>query len=61
MDRLAKFLSLVPSARWRSRTVPAAWSNEVRAALSDDLIKIGFGGAIELTEAGRKATAETNK
>lgn len=60
MDRLAKFLNLVPGARWRSRTVPAVWSGEVREALGDDLIKIGFGGVIELTEAGRKAAAETN-
>lgn len=52
-EKLIKFLKLVPSARWRD--VPKVWNEQLRAALSDDFIKIGWGGVIELTDAGKTA------
>lgn len=56
MERLVKFLSLVPGARWRS--APPTWNVELQTALSDDLVKIGWGGILELTDAGREAVAK---
>jgi hypothetical protein len=51
--RLKDFLELVPYANWRSP--PKAWGEQVREALSERLITIGFGGSIKLTDAGRLA------
>lgn len=52
-DRLATFLRLVSRGDWRP---PAVWGGEIRRALSDRLVTIGFGGALKLTDAGaRKA------
>jgi hypothetical protein len=58
-ERLTKFLSIVPTAGagW-CRNVPPVWNAELRAALSDNLIKIGWGGRIELTDAGRDAVKQ---
>lgn len=44
------FLSLVPLAGWRD--VPRVWSEQFREALSGGLVKVGWGGVIELTDAG---------
>lgn len=46
-EQLIKFLKLVPSAHWRD--VPKCWNEQLRAALSDRLVKVGWGGIIELT------------
>lgn len=63
-EKTIKFLTLVPGAGWRANnranSIPTVWNEQVRAALSDQLIAIGFGGAVRLTDAGRLAlkTAE---
>lgn len=58
MDRLLNFLAAVKSAGWRaSNEMPPVWNAELREAMSDNFIKIGFGGSIELTKAGREALA----
>lgn len=46
-ERLIKFLQIVPSAGWRK--VPKGWNEEFRKALSDGLVKVGWGGIIQLT------------
>ena len=46
-EKLIEFLQRVPSARWRN--VPKGWSEQFRTALSDRLVKVGWGGIIELT------------
>ncbi len=50
-EKLAKFLKLVPGASWRMP--PAVWNEQLRRALSDHLVTVGFGGVLELTSAGR--------
>jgi hypothetical protein len=51
--KLTEFLHVVKS---NGRNVPShVWGEEIRRALSDNLIKIGWGGALELTDAGRTA------
>lgn len=45
-DKLARFLALVPTANWK--TPPAVWNEQFRQALSDGLVKIGWGGVIKL-------------
>lgn len=50
--RLKQFLELVKAG---SRPNPAAWGAPLRAALSEGFIKVGWGGRIELTDAGKHA------
>jgi hypothetical protein len=50
-EKLLKFLSIVPRANWLH--VPSVWNEQLRQALGDNLIRVGWGGRIELTEAGR--------
>jgi len=52
------FLALVPLAGWR-RSVPPTWRDELREALSGGLVKVGWGGIIELTETGDAAVAKS--
>jgi hypothetical protein len=49
-DKLRRFLRTVPNARWRSGQMPPVWNEQVRQALCDQLILIGFGGLVKLTE-----------
>ena len=49
-ERLVTFLNLVATANWRQP--PPVWNEQLRQALSDDLVRIGFGGVIKLTDAG---------
>jgi hypothetical protein len=49
-DRLTEFLRLVRVARWRG--APHNWSIELRQALNDDLVSVGFGGLLKLTDKG---------
>jgi hypothetical protein len=56
--QLAKFLSVVGQGPGWRNGVPAVWNDEMRAALGDDLVKVGFGGVIELTKAGRDVLAQ---
>lgn len=51
MDRLGRFLDLVHTAG--GIRVPPAWSDELRKALADGLVRVGWGGGIEITDAGR--------
>lgn len=57
-DRLRQFLSLVPNANWRGQP-PAVWNEQLREALSDGLVTVGFGGLLSLTDAGRTALNPT--
>ena len=59
MTRLQEFLTLIRFAHVRN---PAAcWGEELRHSLSENLIKVGWGGRIEITDAGRKVLIETEK
>jgi hypothetical protein len=51
-NRLKQFLELV---RDGVRPNPAAWGALLRAAMSENYIKVGWGGRLELTAAGRLA------
>lgn len=51
--RLINFLKVVRTARWRQ--VPKAWHGQLRVALSENLVRVGWGGVIELTDAGEIA------
>lgn len=51
--KLTEFLRVVKSS---GRNIPNhVWGEEKRSALSDNLIKIGWGGVLELTDLGRAA------
>lgn len=50
--RLIMFLKMVRAATWRS--VPPNWNEELRQALSDDLVTTGWGGVLKLTDAGKR-------
>jgi hypothetical protein len=52
-DRLADFLRLVRSQDWRDP--PAIWNEQLRRALSDGLVTVGWGGVLKLTEAGKQS------
>lgn len=61
-EKMVKFLDLVPTANWR--LPPAVWSEQLQAALSDNLVTVGWGGVLKLTESGqhrRRLTRETEK
>lgn len=58
--KLLQFLRLVPSANWRGNP-PAVWNAELRESLSDNLVKVGWGGKLELTPAGRLALEQNEK
>lgn len=55
IERLQEFLRLVATAEWRQP--PQVWNEQLREALSDHLVKIGFGGILRLTEAGKNVIA----
>ena len=48
--RLHKFLRMVPGMG----NVPPNWNFELQKALADSLVRVGFGGKLELTDAGRQ-------
>lgn len=50
-DRLRDFLLLVRNQDWRNP--PAVWNEQLREALSDHLVTIGWGGVLKLTDAGK--------
>lgn len=52
-QKLRQFLELVPNASWRRP--PPVWNEQLRAALSEGYIKVGFGGGLQLSEAGKAA------
>lgn len=51
-EKLMRFLDLVPNANWRGN-VPAVWNEQLREALSEGLVTVGFGGLLKLTDAGK--------
>lgn len=53
MDMMTRFLARVPSANWR--TPPDVWNVELRKALNNGLVTVGWGGILKLTDAGRRA------
>jgi len=50
-DRLGRFLSLVPGARWHQP--PPTWNDVFREAISERFVRIGWGGVLELTDEGK--------
>ena len=61
MERLVNFLALVRNGSFSNDRPPSVWSAEYREALSASLVRIGWGGRIELTDAGRKAVEKTEQ
>ena len=59
MTRTTKFLYVCQTAKWHS--VPRTWATEFRDALSGGLVRVGFGGIIELTSAGHRALEADRK
>lgn len=49
-EKLINFLALVPCMSWREP--PKVWNEQLREALSENYVKVGFGGVLKLTEAG---------
>lgn len=58
-EQLKKFLNLIPTANWRQP--PKVWNDQLRQALGESYVTVGFGGVLKLTDAGREAvTAGAN-
>ncbi len=51
-SKVPQFLALVRDVGFRF-SVPSVWNAEFRAAMSDNLVQVGFSGKLELTEGGR--------
>lgn len=49
-EKMARFLALIPLANWR--TPPRIWNEELREALNDRLVTVGWGDFLRLTDAG---------
>lgn len=54
-DQMRKFLTLVQTARWTR--APRVWNPQLREAIGNRHIKVGFGGVLEITDEGRQALA----
>jgi len=52
-EKLIRFLKAADGARWSH--VPSVWLEQLRTALNENLVKVGWGGIIELTETGKIA------
>lgn len=52
-DRLLIFLDLIPTSRWSQP--PTVWGPQLREALSEGFVSVGWGGILKLTDAGREA------
>jgi hypothetical protein len=57
-QKLREFLQLVPNASWRRP--PPVWNAQLREAISAGYVKVGFGGGLQLSDAGRAALSQTN-
>ena len=60
-EKLINFLARARHANWREP--PAVWNEQLRQALSENLVTVGWGGVIKVTDAGWalvKAAATTN-
>jgi hypothetical protein len=55
-ERLTAFLRLVRAGSI-GRNAPPAWQEEMRCALSERLVTIGWGGVLKLTYAGEARAA----
>lgn len=56
-DKLTKFLGIVLNANWRGDDMPKVWNEQLRAALSDQLVTVGWGGVLKLTDRGHERIA----
>jgi hypothetical protein len=56
-EKLRRFLGLVPTAEWRRP--PPVWNEQMRQALADGFVTVGFGGVLKLTDAGSEARASS--
>jgi hypothetical protein len=52
-EKLREFLDIAATANWRH--VPTVWGPQLREALSESFIKVGWGGVIQLTVLGEMA------
>jgi hypothetical protein len=52
-DRLREFLDVTSTANWKQP--PRVWAPQLREALSESYVKIGFGGVLQLTVLGEMA------
>ena len=57
-DRLLDFLKMVPHAHWRQP--PFVWGEQLRRAMSENLVMVGWGGILKLTDAGHDAVTNGN-
>jgi hypothetical protein len=60
-EKLINFLARARHANWRQP--PKVWNEQLRQALSEGLVTVGWGGVIKVTDTGWdavKAAAETN-
>jgi len=60
-EPMVKFLRLIPMSNWTQP--PTVWNPQYREALSGGLVRVGWGGRLALTDAGRAALslAESKK
>jgi len=57
-EKLIKFLGIVNVMGWRQP--PKVWNEQLRQALADQLVTVGFGGRLKLTDAGHEARKSGN-
>ncbi len=58
-ENLRKFLDIVRTTRWIQP--PLVWGETLRRAMSEDLISVGWGGVLKLTDAGRTYLDQQDK
>jgi len=51
-EKLIRFLELVHGGAWRDP--PPVWNEQLRRALSDGLVTVGWGGVLKLTDEGSR-------
>ena len=57
-ETMKKFLERVQSANW-IQPPPKIWNRQYREALSEGFVKVGWGGRLALTDAGRTALSQS--
>lgn len=50
-ERMVKFLRALRHARWTN--VPPVWFAELRHAMNEGWVTVGWGGVLELTESAK--------
>lgn len=51
-DKLKTFLELVKTMNWKQP--PSVWNEQLRASLGDQLVTVGWGGVLKLTDRGNE-------